>query len=177
MIIALFGMTGSGKNTVGELIAKELSFNVVAPTFKDLAAKEGITLLEFQKKAQNDPNIDKKFDNALKEMANTQDSVVVTWLGPWMLECDFRVGLNASLETRIARTAKREGISVEKAREFVIEKDEGNKKRYKKVYGIDIENQSKFDIWVNTEKFNPKQIAKIIVDSFKVKCQKTGEKI
>lgn len=55
MIIAVSGLTGSGKNTLGELLSKELGYTLVCPTFKDLAAKEGITLMEFQKKAEKGP--------------------------------------------------------------------------------------------------------------------------
>ena len=58
MIIAISGLTGSGKNTLGELLAKRLGYKLVCPTFKDLAAKEGVSLMEFQKKATKDPDID-----------------------------------------------------------------------------------------------------------------------
>ena len=70
MIIAISGLTGSGKNTLGELLAKKLGYHLVCPTFKDLAEKEGISLMEFQKKAEKDPNIDRKFDQLLKEQTN-----------------------------------------------------------------------------------------------------------
>ena len=162
MIIAIFGLTGSGKNTVGELLAKELGYTLVCPTFKDLAKEEGISLLEFQKKASKDPLIDKKFDELLKKQASGKNCVVVTWLGPWMLNCTARIGLVTSSEERAKRVAKREGVTYAQALEFIEEKDEGNKKRYKKVYGIDIENQQTFDAWINTEKYKPAQIVEII---------------
>jgi cytidylate kinase len=91
MIIAVAGLTGSGKNTLGELLAKELGYRLVCPTFKDLAAMEGIPLMEFQKRAEKDPDIDKKFDAALKEMAAPGDCVVTSWLGAWMVDADVRI--------------------------------------------------------------------------------------
>ena len=52
MIIAISGLTGCGKNTLGELLAKELGYKIVSPTFKDLADREGISLIDFQKKSR-----------------------------------------------------------------------------------------------------------------------------
>ena len=98
MIIAISGFTGCGKNTLGELLAKKLGYKLVCPTFKDLAAEEGITLMEFQAKAAKDKNIDKKFDAALrKQVAATKGNcVVTTWLGPWMVDADLKIKLFAA---------------------------------------------------------------------------------
>jgi cytidylate kinase len=159
MIIAISGLSGSGKNTLGELLARELGYTIVCPTFKDLAKKEGIPLMEFQKKAEKDPEIDKKFDALLKEQA-VEDCVVTTWLGPWIVDADFRIKVHASPETRAERIAKRDGMSFEDALKHVRERDESNRKRYKKIYGIDIYDESIFDAVLDSGKNNPQQLLK-----------------
>ncbi|HSB46528.1 MAG TPA: cytidylate kinase family protein [Candidatus Bilamarchaeum sp.] len=158
MIIAIAGLSGSGKNTLGELLAKELGYRLVCPTFKDLAAREGVSLMEFQKKAERDHDIDRKFDEVLREQAKG-DCVVTTWLGPWILEADVRIKVFAPLEVRAGRLGKRDGIK--DARKHITERDESNRKRYLKVYGIDIYDDSRFDALLNSGIYKPEELLKI----------------
>lgn len=163
MIIAISGLTGSGKNTLGELVAKELGYKLVCPTFKDLAKKEGISLMEFQEKAENDPNIDKKFDELLKEQAQG-DCIVTTWLGPWMVDADIKIKLSASAETRAERIAKRDGMELDQATKHVNERDERNRERYKRIYGIDIYDESIFDEILDSGRNTPEELLKMVLD-------------
>ena len=172
MIIAVAGLSGSGKNTLGELLARELGCKVVSPTFKDLAAKEGISLMEFQKKAEKDPDIDKKFDAVLKEQASG-DCVVTTWLGPWIVDADVRIKVFAPLEVRARRLMKRDSMSLKEAMSHVSERDGANRKRYKKVYGIDIYDDSGFDALLNSGIYSPQQLASIAMAIIRTKGQKS----
>ena len=168
MIIAVSGLSGSGKNTLGELLAKELGYKLVCPTFKDLAAHEGISLMEFQEKAANDHDIDRKFDEVLREQAKG-DCVVTTWLGPWMLEADVRIRVFAPLEVRAGRLAGRDGMKIDEARKHILERDEGNRKRYRKVYGIDIYDEGLFDASLNSGVFRPEELLGISLAIIKAK--------
>ncbi len=160
MIIAISGLTGSGKNTLGKLLSKELGYKLVCPTFKDIAKKEGISLMEFHKKAEKDPEIDKKFDAVLKEQA-TGDCVVTTWLGPWMVDADIRIKVFAPVQTRAERIAKRDGMALAEALSHVKARDDNNRKRYRKVYGIDIDNDDIFDACLNAGIYNPEKLLSI----------------
>ncbi|MFA6530435.1 MAG: cytidylate kinase family protein [Candidatus Micrarchaeia archaeon] len=171
MIIAIAGLTGSGKNTLGEVLAERTGFKLVSPTFKDLAAKEGISLMEFQKKAEKDQNIDKKFDALLKEEA-TGDCIVTTWLGAWILDADLRIYVSAPLEVRAERTGKRDGMKLSEAMKHVKERDEENRMRYLKVYGIDIYDISKFDLKLDSGKNRPEELADKVMALIKRKKQK-----
>jgi len=169
MIIAVSGLTGSGKNTLGELLAKKLGYRLICPTFKDLAAKEGIPLMEFQKKAEADPNIDKKFDALLKEQAGSGNCVVTTWLGPWMVEADVRIKVFAPLKARAQRIAKRDKMSLEDAASHVKERDERNRNRYKKLYHIDIFEEDIFDACFNSGVFKPDKLLEMSLALIKAK--------
>lgn len=160
MIIAVAGLTGSGKNTIGEMLADRLGFKLVCPTFKDLASKEGISLMEFQKKAEKDQDIDKKFDAVLKEQA-TGDCVVTTWLGAWIVEADVRIKVFASEEIRAGRIAKRDGMGLKEALKHLRERDARNRKRYMKVYGIDIYDDRNFDALLNSGIYKPEELLEI----------------
>jgi CMP/dCMP kinase len=169
MIIAISGLTGSGKNTLGELLAKELGYRLVCPTFKDLAAKEGIPLMEFQEKAGKDPDIDRKFDAALKEQAAGGNCVVTTWLGAWMVEADVRIRVFAPLKIRGERIAKRDSMDVKEAITHVKARDEGNRKRYGKLYRIDIYEDDLFDACLNSGIHPPEKLLEMSLAIIKAK--------
>lgn len=169
MIIAVSGLAGSGKNTFGKALAEKLGYRVVCPTFKDLAEKEGISLMEFQEKAAKDPEIDKKFDEELKSQAKGGDCVVTTWLGPWMVDADVKVLVFAPGKVRAERLAARDGKSVEEAAEHIQKRDAQNRERYKNVYGIDIHDTSNFDIALSSASYKPEQMVDIAMHAIEQK--------
>jgi cytidylate kinase len=174
MIIAISGLTGSGKNTLGELLAKKLGYKLICPTFKDLAAKEGISLMEFQKKAEGDHNIDRKFDDVLKEQVTETNGncVVTTWLGPWIVEAGIRIKVSAPLEVRAKRIATRDKMTIAEAKKHVKERDEENRKRYRAVYGIDIYDEKKFDAILDSGKHKPEELLEMCLDIINTKIKK-----
>ena len=170
MIIAISGLTGSGKNTLGEQLAEELGYKLVCPTFKDLAKREGIPLMEFQKRAEKDPKIDKKFDAALREQTKNGSCVVTTWLGPWIVKnAELKIHVFAPLQVRAERVAKRDGMAIAQAKKHIIERDEENRKRYQKVYGIDIYDTSGFDLCLSSAKLSKEQMRDIALSAVKIK--------
>lgn len=169
MIIAVSGLSASGKNTLGKKLAKQLGYRLVCPTFKDLARKEGVSLLEFQKKAEADQDIDRKFDKMLKEEAAKGDCVVSTWLGPWMVDPDLRVWVFAPDPKRAERLGKRDGMSLEEAKVHISMRDENNRQRYKKLYGIDIDEHEGFDVCLSSAVFSPEQLVEIVLKVIETK--------
>jgi CMP/dCMP kinase len=168
-IIAISGFAGSGKNTVAEIIAKELGWKIVQPTFKDLANTEGISLEEFQLKAKDDPNIDRKFDEEQKKQSKDGKCVITTWLGPWMNKEAYKVWLDISLEERARRVAGREGKSIEQTIDEIRLRDEQNVQRYVSVYGIDIRDHREFDLILSDEKSTAEENAHKIIEDYKSK--------
>ena len=164
MIIAISGYSASGKNTVGAALAKALDFKFVAISFRDFG-----DLLEMQKKAMEQSDIDRMLDARIEEMAKQADSVVATWLAGWKLNADFRVFLHAPLEVRRKRLAKRDGKTEEAAEMEIIWRDHVNRRRYLKYYGIDIFDTSHFDISINTGIYKPSQCVDIILNTMKQK--------
>jgi len=174
MIIAIAGMSGSGKNTVGEIVAKMLKLRTVEYTFKDYARDMGIDLMEFQKMAREDERIDKDFDKRVVADASKGKCVVTTWLGPWTVKkADLRAWLDASDDTRAKRIAKREKVSAKAALSHLKKRDKDNIARYKKLYGIDITDKGIFDLIIKTDHIPPEDIADAIVLTAKSKANPT----
>jgi cytidylate kinase len=168
MIICIAGLSGCGKNTVGNLVAKKLGLRIVDPTFKTIAAKQNMPLMEFHRKAEDKHSIDKQFDAALLQETEAGNCVATTWLSPWIVKnADLRVWLYAPQEIRAERVAKRDKMTVPQALAHINERDSANRKRYLDVYGIDIFDHSGFGLSINTGKSKPEESAKIIVAAAK----------
>lgn len=164
MIICISGLSGSGKNSVGRLVAEKLGMRLIDPTFKTLAAKEKMSLLDFHKKAEHEHSIDRSFDSRLMADAKKGNCVVCTWLGPWMVKgADIKVWLYAPSAARAARVARRDGMGEGEAARHISERDESNRLRYLEIYKIDIYDHSGFELVINSEKFMPEESANIIV--------------
>ncbi len=169
MIIAIAGFAGSGKTTLGRVLAEKLNYALVSPSFKDLANKEGISLMEFQRKAEQDKNVDLKFDAYVKSEASKGNCVVTTWLAPWMVDANIRVWLFAPLEVRAKRVAARDGLTVPEATKHIRERENQNRRRYLKLYKVDIFDTSGFDICFNSSKFTTDEMAEIVMKLIEVK--------
>ena len=170
MIICISGLSGSGKNSVGRLVAEKLGLRLIDPTFKTLAAKQKMSLLDFHKKAEHEHSIDKNFDAHLIRDAKKGNCVVTTWLGPWMIKnADMRIWLYAPSSARAARVAKRDGMSNVEAARHIAERDESNRLRYLEIYKIDIYDHSGFDLVINSEMYLPAASAEIIAAAARTK--------
>jgi len=175
MIICISGLSGSGKNSVGRLVAEKLGLRLIDPTFKTIAAKQKMSLLDFHKKAEHEHSIDKKFDAALIADAKKGNCVVSTWLGPWMIKnADIKVWLYAPASARASRVAARDGMKPDEAARHISERDESNRLRYLEIYKIDIYDHSGFELVINSERFMPEESSNIIVAAAMGKMKKKG---
>lgn len=170
-IIAIAGLAGSGKTTIGKIVAKKLGYKLIAPTFKDIAKLQKLTLLEFQKKANKDFSIDKEFDKQIIKLAKREKCVIATWLGPWIIRGNiFRVWLEVPKRIRAKRVAKREKISFKKAYSHITQRDKDNILRYKKIYNINILDHKNFNLVVDASVLSAKKIATIVLKNYLEFC-------
>ncbi|MDO8339385.1 MAG: cytidylate kinase family protein [Candidatus Burarchaeum sp.] len=172
-IICISGLTGSGKNAAGEALAKRLNLRLVSLTFKDDAKKRGISLMQLQGAADKDKKIDVDFDARVVNEASKGNCIVTTWLGPWMVKAaDLRVWINAEENVRAARIAKRDGMGAKEALEHLRMRDNDNRARYKKYYGIGLDDHSNFDLEIDSGKLSPEEIAALIEKALRAKAKK-----
>lgn len=176
MKIAISGFTGSGKTTLAKHLVKRLNtlgfnFKLIAPTFKDIAKSKGISLIEFQKEAEENPNIDKSFDEHIKEEANKYSNVIVsTWLAVYLINADLSIFLHAPISKRVQRVASRDNMSSNEALKHVTERDEENRNRYLNLYNIDIFRIYEYaDLSINSSRFSIEEEVELILAILKIK--------
>lgn len=159
MKICISGLSASGKTTVGRRLAKYLGIRHVSMSYKR-DAKNNTELMEPLKNPKR--GYARSFDKAVVSMAKG-DCVVTTWLSPWMVKNPtLNVRLYADPEERARRIMKREGTSHAKAVRYIKEKDHLTIAHFKKTYGIDVTDDSKFDMEINTGKISTEKAVAVI---------------
>jgi len=167
MRIAISGHSGCGNTTATRNVGKALNIPVVNYTFRDLAKDLNINFDILHKEAENNLIFDYLTDlNLICHSVACENLVVGTRLAAWLMDADLHIWLHAPLETRASRIHLRESeknSTHESVLYKTLKRDEQNKKRYLKLYGIDISDHSEFDITINTEKLTSEQVSGLIV--------------
>ncbi len=163
--VAISGLHGTGKTTASKALAKKLDLRHVSAgsVFREMAEEKDMNLSEFSKYVENNPEIDKKIDERTAKEAEKDNVLLDARLAGWMAdEADIRILLTAPLEVRVRRIAERDGRSYEEVEEETIAREESEKKRYKELYDIDVDDNSIFDLVLNTEKFNEEEMIQLL---------------
>ncbi len=166
VVIAVSGQPASGKTTIARKLAEYYGLRYISNgmLFRKLAEERGIPFLEFHKLAEQDENIDRQIDSLALEEAKKGNVVIEGHLAGWILKdvADVKIYLKASLEVRARRLAQREKISLEDAIKEITFREENNRKRYLKIYGIDINDLSVFDIVLDTTYLNVDEVLEVL---------------
>jgi len=171
MKITISGLPGSGTTTVARIISKKLGLMLISAgdVFRQLASQRGMTVEEFSKYADENPEVDRRIDKTQQELAEAENDVVVEGrLSGWFVkDADLRVWIFADPEIRYQRIAKREGKDLVVAKHETKMREDLEKRRYQKFYSIDIDDWTVYDIILNSGKFSAEAIAEIVITAVK----------
>jgi len=169
MRVTVSGPPGSGTTTVAEALSSRFSLDHVSSgdVFRSMADERGMSLAEFGRAAEEDPEIDKEIDARQREIARENDDLVLEGrLSGWMAdEADARVWLDAPVEVRAERVADREEQTPEEARAEIEKRQESEAKRYEEIHGIDIEDLSIYDLVVDTSNWGEEGVVDVVTTS------------
>lgn len=180
MIIAISGLSGCGNTTATHNVAKKTGLRIANYTFHDLAKEKGMSFYELQEKAKQEEQYDFILDKKQIEEAEKGDCVIGTRLACWLVDADLRVWLHASLKERAKRLSVKEenvGKSLKEVKELVKKRDKENAVRYKKLYGVNVgKYEDVVDLFINTERYAPEEVADIIVAASRILPKKKNRK-
>lgn len=154
LVITIGGPHGTGKSTYAKIIAKEFNLRYVSAgqLFRDLARERGISLEELSKQAAENEEIDRLIDGRSAAEAAKGNVVIEGQLAAWMAKdiADIRIYVKAPDEVRIARIAHRDHTDYEVARRQTLERERIQRERFRRYYGIDMDDTSLYNIVINT---------------------------
>ncbi len=183
MRIAVSGPPGSGKTTVSMLVGERLGYEVVlvGQIFRQMAQERGVDLATFGRLAEADDSIDRDLDARTLDIARQREDVVLEGrlTGALLRGSDvraFKVYVHASLEVRAERIAGRESKDVRVVMREMDARERSEATRYMSYYGVDPNDRSIYDLWVDSSERTPEQLADEIVAGAKEwEANETGE--
>lgn len=181
--IILFGFSGSGKSTVANLVGEKYGLRVVHPSgiLRDLfegkdvdidntryntgfwESEEGVKL--FRSRLNEEEPLDVVSDRILVEEIRKGNVIIDSWSLPWLTDKGRKIYLQADLEVRAQRIAKRSQISYERALDIVAMKDEETRNLFKRLYWFDIkQDHDVFDYIINTNNLTKNEVFRSVCD-------------
>lgn len=172
VVLCVCGMTGCGKSSVAKRLAEKYGLEYLSGgnALKALAVERGYKSvgrgwwesdegMRFLQQRAKESKFDKEVDEKLLEWAGHGNVVFDSWTMPWLLKEGFKVWLEASVEVRTGRVAKRDGISFERALVALKEKDKKTGIIYKKLYGFDLGGDfSPFDLILDSNDLSADEV-------------------
>jgi len=167
MRITISGLPGSGTTTLGRMLADRYNCGYISAgeVFRSMAAERFLSLTEFGALCEGDPGVDKLIDERQRDIVLSSDMIVAEGrLSGWMIpEADIKIWLFAPVSCRIARIYERDGCADAKiAENETLAREASEATRYRQYYNIDISVIDIYDLALNSEKFSPEELAKIV---------------
>lgn len=173
MRITISGKAGSGKSTVAKLLSEKLNLRhySIGDLMRAMASEKSISLLELNKLAENDKFIDFELDNKLRELGKTKNNFVVDGrlTAFFIPNAEVKVFLDADDEVRSERILKdkrqqEKSENLKEAISNIKKREESEKKRYQKYYGVDYLNKKLYNYAIDTTKLNPNEVVGKIME-------------
>ncbi|MDO8516686.1 MAG: cytidylate kinase family protein [Nanoarchaeota archaeon] len=158
MIITISGKPGSGKNTVSDILAKELNLErySVGNYRREMARKRGLTIAELNALGEKEDFTDKEADNWQIEIGKTKDNFIIDGkLSYYFIPNSLKVFLNVSPEIGSRRIMLHGRIeermnNEQEALRLWHERYNSDIIRYQKYYGLNPHDKEQFDFILDT---------------------------
>jgi CMP/dCMP kinase len=178
MIITINGDEGSGKTTIAKIISEKINFPrfTTGEIFREMSKKRGLSLVEYLKLGETDPNIDKEVDDYVIKLSREQDNFIIDSRVAWhFIPNSLKIYLAVSENEGAKRIykeilgknnrneTKKTPPSVKYVLEKVRERRKTDDKRYLQYYGIDIRDKNNYDFVLDTTHISAEEACKKVI--------------
>lgn len=166
LVITVSGSAGTGKSVNSKSLANKLGLRLISAgqIFRKMAEEKNLTLEQFSKLAENDTKFDLELDQRIQQEAKKGNVVLEGRLVAWMTKDmgAYRIRLHCPLEIRIKRIAEREKRPLHEVEHETRSREESERKRYRELYNIDIDDFTIYDLILNTSIYPAESTTKIL---------------
>ncbi len=166
-VVTIGGPPGSGKSTAGRRVAETLNleYRSAGDVFRAEAKARGLSVEEFNRYAEGHPEVDRDVDAAMQALATPGRLLEGRIQGVLCRRHGIpaiAVVVTAAEKERVRRVAARDGQSLDEARARVRAREESERRRYRRDYGIDLAEETG-DLVVDSTSQGPAEVAGTIV--------------
>jgi len=168
MIISLSGAGGSGKSTIAMKLADKLGWPryYIGGLRREMAARRGLTLAEYNKLGESDPATDMEVDDYQKKLGETEDNFIIEGRLAWhFIPHSLKIYLDVSedeaarrifseLEARNESQEDKKLETYEDVLRSIKSRKERDVYRYQKYYNLNPFNPKNYDLTVDTTNLN-----------------------
>lgn len=183
MIITLWWRIWSWKGTVSEMIATHLGYEIVSIGWmkRQLAEEMWLTILEFDKIWWENPEKAKEYDLKYEEYQQSlplESKILLDSRLSFFCQPDaFKVFMSVSPEEwarRVfeAQRSSDESKSIESVLEYNTKREQGQQETYKKLYNVDLFDESNYTLVIDTTTKTPEEVFAEIIEQFTIFTQK-----
>lgn len=176
-IISLGGELASGKGTVSKILMKRLNFGIYrnGEYFRQLAHDMNMDVTSFNIYVKEHPEIDRQIENSAAEYAKINDNFIIdARLGWYAVPESFKVYLKVDITVAAQRALNDElrkdsenFNTLEEQKEDIKKRYQLENERYFKLYGVRKEDESNYDLIIDTTNLTPEEVADQIEKEFK----------
>jgi len=175
MVIAISGDLGSGKSTVSKLLAQRLGLRryYSGQIWRDLAQKRGLDVYQYNKLAESDASIDHEIDDYSTKLGQAEDNFIIDSRLAWhfipnsfkiYLSVDSREAAKRILQDlREYRDNEKIYSNLDEAEAAIRQRRTSERKRYQKLYSVDLGDLDNYNLVVDTTKIPPAKVVEKII--------------
>lgn len=168
--ITLSGCVGSGKTTIGRLLAERLKWNFtsIGNRTRAFAESKGMRIVEFQAHCLDHPELDKQLDAEFSGECNSADRLVIDYrLGFKFIADAYHIFLKISEAT--AEERLKAANRATESFKTVKERNDSFHKQFVNAYGVDYTEEKHYDLVVDVEKYpSPEAIVDFIFERLRL---------
>ena len=168
--ISLAGDLGSGKTTVGRLLAEKIGGQLYSTgTIQRRIAEEmGMTTLELNRYMETHPEIDRRIDDGLRLLETEEQNLVIDSRLAWnFVPSSFSVYMHtdpvvAAERILAAGRATEPFATAEEAAASIAARRQSEVLRYRTLYGLDIADMRNYRYVIDTTRVSPETVAETV---------------
>lgn len=181
-IITIAGKLGSGKSSTAKMLAEKLGYKHYSAGgfMRSMAHEKGISLAELCRMAEVDDSVDQEIDAKWLEVGGMENVVTDSRLGFHFIPESFKVFLELDPSVASLRILKDKETNPDRLNESnenfdtkesimesINDRLQNERKRYKKIYGIeDLTDPKYFDLVIDTSKIPLENVSQQIIEEY-----------
>jgi predicted cytidylate kinase len=165
--ITISGYAGTGKSTVGKMLAEKLNYEFlsVGSFTREFAEKEfGISINEFQAKCKEEPALDDSINFEFRAICNSKDNIVADFrLGFHFIKKSFNILFELSETEAFKRLSEANRKMEQTDFESIRKRNEDMRHRFIENFGVDFADRNNYNLVIDTGGKEPIEIVERIL--------------